>query len=100
MIFSQKLGELARKRAELIVRSTRQRRTLADELDIWQTPAATLDRAMAMTRFLRAHPLAVAAVGGVLAVLGRRQLLRWTGRALVVWRGWRTLLTLLRTLAA
>ena len=100
MMLSQKLGELSRKRAVLIARSARQRATLADELYPWQAPAATLDRALAITRFVRAHPLAVAAVGGVVAVLGRRQLLRWTGRALVVWRGWRTLLTLLRTLAA
>jgi hypothetical protein len=35
----------------------------------------------------------------VLAVLGRRQLLRWTGRALMVWRGWRTLQTFLRRLS-
>jgi hypothetical protein len=99
MMFPERLGELAQKRAELIVRCARQRRTLADELEILQTPAAALYRAMAATRFLRAHPLAVAVVGGVLAVLGRRRLLRWTGRALMVWRGWRTLQTLLRRLS-
>lgn len=99
MMFSERLGELAQRRAELIVRCARQRTTLADELEILQTPAAGLDRAIVAIRFLRAHPLAVAVAGGVLAVLGRRQLLRWTGRALVVWRGWRTLQTFLRTLA-
>lgn len=98
MIYTERLNGLARKKAHLIADCARQRRVLADGLSAWQAPMRALDRGIAATRFLQAHPLVVAAVVGLVAVLGRRQVLRWASRGLLVWRGWQAVRMLLHTL--
>lgn len=100
MIYTERLNGLARKKAHLIADCARQRSALADGLSAWQAPIRAIDRGIAATRFLQAHPVAVAAVLGIVAVLGRRRLVRWAGRGLLVWRGWQTAQTLLRSLSA
>lgn len=99
MIYSARLGEVAAKKARLIAECARQRLTLADELTGWEAKLRAVDRGVAAARFLRAHPVAIATLVGIVAIVGRRQLLRWAGRGLLVWRGLRTVRTLLRALA-
>lgn len=100
MIYSARFGKLATRKARLVAECARQRLALADELGDWQARLRMMDRGIAAARFLKAHPVAVAAVLGVVAIAGRRQLLRWAGRALLVWRSLQTVRTLLRTLSA
>jgi hypothetical protein len=100
MIYSARSGELASRKARLAAECARQRLVLADELGDWQARLRAVDRGIAAARFLKAHPVAIAAVVGLVAIVGRRQLLRWAGRGLLVWRSLQTVRTLLRTLAA
>ncbi|HET7595366.1 MAG TPA: YqjK family protein [Burkholderiales bacterium] len=99
MIYAGRLNTVARRKASLIVDCARQRARLSGELAALRAPIAAADRAVASIRYLRSHPLAVALAIAALAVLGRRRLLRWSGRALLVWRGWRTLRAVLDSLA-
>jgi hypothetical protein len=100
MIYTDRLIEVARRKESLIAASARQRAMLAAELRAWQKPIGMIDRGIAATRFLKAHPALVAAGVMVAGVLGRRSLLRWVGRGVVVWRSWRALQTVVRRLNA
>jgi hypothetical protein len=100
MIYTDRLIEVARRKESLIAASARQRAMLAAELRAWQKPIGMIDRGIAATRFLKAHPALVAAGVVVAGVLGRRSLLRWVGRGVVVWRSWRALQTVVRRLNA
>jgi hypothetical protein len=99
MIYMERLSEIARRKERLIAASARERAMLAAELGAWQKPIGVIDRSMAGVRFLKAHP-ALALTGlAVVVILGRRSLLRWAGRGLLVWRGWRALQVLARGLS-
>ena len=73
------LGELQRRRAELIERSTALRAALVHATAPIVQKAATADRIVAA---LRRHPLIIAVTVGVVAVAGTRRLLPWLTRAL------------------
>ncbi|MGQ0750042.1 MAG: YqjK family protein [Betaproteobacteria bacterium] len=100
MIYAERLSALASKKGRLVAECARQRLMLADELAGWEARFRTVDRGIAAARFIKAHPVAIAAVVGLVAMVGRRQLLRWAGRGLLVWRSLQTVRTVLRTLAA
>lgn len=100
MIYTERLIEIARRKESLIAASARARAGLAAEFRAWQRPIDVIDHGIAAGRFLKAHPVAVGLTAVVVAVLGRRSLLRWAGRGLVVWRSWRALQTLARSLNA
>jgi len=100
MIYTERLTEIGRRKQSLIAASARQRAMLAAELRAWQKPIGMIDRGIAAARFLKAHPALVAAAVVVAGVLGRRGLLRWAGRGVVVWRSWRALQTVVRSLSA
>ena len=100
MIYSARLSELASRKARLAAECARQRVVLAEQLGDWQARFRVVDRGIAAARFLKAHPVAIAAAVGLVAIVGRRQLLRWAGRGLLVWRSLQTVRTLLRALAA
>lgn len=91
MIYTERLIELARRKERLIASADQQRAALEDEFRVWRKPIGLLDRGIAAAVFLRAHPALTAAAIAAAAVLGRRNLLRWVGRGLVVWRSWRAL---------
>lgn len=100
MIYRERLIELAQRKERLIGTCARQRDQLAAQLSAWQAPLAVIDRGVSAARFLRSHPVAVAAAIIGAAVLGRRRLLRWAGRGVLMWRGWRTVRMLLGALSA
>ena len=85
------LIEIARRRERLIARAGAQRAAIAGTYHELEAPAAIADRALGVARFLRAHPLLTAAGAAVAAVALRRPgVLLLAGRALAVWRLWRT----------
>jgi hypothetical protein len=89
------LLEIARRRERLIARAGAQRVAIAGIVRDVEAPAAIADRALAVARFLRLHPvLSAAAVAAAAAALQRPRVLLLAGRALAVWRLWRTVSSL------
>lgn len=85
------LIEIARRRERLIVRAGAQRAAIAGTVRELEAPAAIADRALSVARFLRLHPvLTAAAVATAAVALQRPGVLSLAGRALAVWRLWRT----------
>ena len=100
MIYTERLNEIARRREGLIATSARERAALAAEFDDWQKPIDAIDHGVAAVRFLKAHPILVTGAIVIVAALGRRHLVRWAGRGLIVWRTWRALQQLMPALNA
>ena len=100
MIYTERLTEIARRRESLVAKSGRERAALIAELGVWQKPIDVISQGVAAARFLKSHPVLVAAAVVVVAALGRRKLLRWAGQGLVVWRAWRTVQGLVAELNA
>lgn len=89
-MFTDKLIEVARRKERLIARGEQQRIVISVACLRLQTPLGVLDRGIAVARYLKAHPLVLGAGVAVVAIVGRRNLLRWVGRGLFVWRAWRS----------
>jgi hypothetical protein len=85
------LIEIARRKERLIARCAAQRGAIAGVFYDLRQPLAVVERAMDVTRFLRAHPIAVAAVVAGLIVFRRRSLLGLLTRGLAAWRMWRAI---------
>jgi hypothetical protein len=83
------LVEIARRKARLIARAEAQREAIAASFRAMQRPIGAIDRGMEVARFLRGHPLLVAAIVATFAIFRRRGLLSITGRAFSAWRLWR-----------
>ena len=90
MGFTEKLLDFAGRKERLIARAAQQRAEIAAAVLRWDKPISVLDRGLAAARFLKEHPLVVVAASTAVIVLGRRNLLRWTGRGLIAWRAWRS----------
>lgn len=85
------LMEISRRRERLITRAGDERAAIAGTFHELEAPIAIADRALAVARFLRSHPvLAAAAVAAAAVALRRRGVVSLAGRALAVWRVWRT----------
>jgi len=78
------LIEIARRRERLIARAGAQRAAIAGTVHELEAPAAVADRALGVARFLRLHPLLTA------VALRRPGVLSLAGRAVAIWRLWRT----------
>jgi hypothetical protein len=89
-MFTSELIELARRKERLIARSDRQRMVIADACLRWKKPLAVVDRGIAIARYLQAHPLVLGAGVAAFAIVHPRNLLRWAGRGLFLWRTWRS----------
>ena len=100
MNYAGRLEALAHRKAALSERIARERDGLAVQIIAWQRPIDIVNRGIGAARFLKAHPALVAAAIGAAAVLGRRSLLRWAGRGLLVWRTWRALRVWMRALSS
>jgi hypothetical protein len=85
------LIEIARRKERLIARCAAQRVAIAEGFYDLRQPIAVVERALAVTRFLRAHPVAVAAVVAGLIVFRRGSLLGLLTRGLAAWRAWRAI---------
>lgn len=85
-----RLIEIARLQERLIARAEAQRAVIGESLRQLQGPINFVDGGLAMGRFLRAHPVLVAAVVAALVAFRRRGLFALAGRAVAVWRLWRS----------
>lgn len=89
-MFAARQIELAGRRERLITQAELQRARIAAAARRWEKPAGVVDRGIEVARFLKSHPLLLAAAVGSAVVLGRRSLLGWVGRGFVAWRAWRS----------
>lgn len=85
------LIEIARRKERLIARAALQREAIGMSFRQLQGPIGVVDRGLEIARFLRGHPLLVAAVVAVVAAFRRRGLVSIAGRALSIWRVWRAI---------
>jgi hypothetical protein len=81
--------EIARRKERLIARCAAQRGAIAEAFRDLEGPVKVVERALVVTRFLRAHPVVVALVVAGLVVFRRRSVLGVLTRGLAVWRMWR-----------
>ena len=86
----RRLMEIALQKERLIARAEAQRAAVGECVYRLQGPIAIADRGVAVARFLRSHPLLVAAAAAALVALRGRGLLALAGRAFSVWRLWRS----------
>lgn len=94
------LIDIARRKERLSARSQLQRAAIAESFHELRAPIGIADRALGVTRFLRAHPVLVAAAVAAVFVFRGRGLSGLAARAFSAWRLWRTVSTLVGPLLA
>ena len=87
---SDRLIEIVRRKERLIARAEAQRGAIAVAFQQLRRPVGILDRGLEVARYLRAHPVLVAALVAALVVFRRRRLISLAGTALTAWRLWRS----------
>ena len=95
-----RLAEIALRKERLAVRIEHQRIAVAAAWQRWEKPATLVDRGVAVVKFLKSHPLLLAAGVALVTVLRVRKLKGWLGRGLMLWRIWRSAGSWLRRLFA
>lgn len=89
---SAKIDALARRRAELVARSDRQRQELAYHFAQCERPLRLADTGLRLYRTLRAHPILISAIAAVVGKVcaGRlgfiQRLSIWPGRLMAAWQ--------------
>jgi hypothetical protein len=81
--------ELAQRHAALLARSTVLRERLGADLAGLSRPLSWVDQALALARWLRAHPLVPAGAAAALALWKPRRAWRLLARGFGLWRAWR-----------
>jgi hypothetical protein len=85
------LTEIRRRKERLIARCAAERVAIAEAFHDLRGPIAVVERAMAVTRFLRSHPVIVAALVAGLIVFRRGSVAGLVTRGLAAWRMWRVI---------
>ena len=89
---SDRVQELAQRRAALRLRCAAQRRAVAREMHGIEARLGSVDRVAAVVRGTIFHPAVVAVAATVLFALGRTRTFRLAGRGLLIAAGVRRLL--------
>ena len=85
----EQMTEVMRRRERLLANCDAQRDALGLAVDGLGTPISVADRVLDAARFLRRHPVALAAIVAVTVAVERRALWSWARRAFIVWRTYR-----------
>ena len=88
----QRLGELYRRRADLVVSSAVQRAEMSRAGNAWRLPLALADQGVAAWRFARRHPVLLAGAGAIFVLTRPRRSLKWFQRGWALWRVYRGML--------
>lgn len=94
------LIDIARRKERLAARSQLQRAAIAKDFHALRAPIGVADRALDIARFLRAHPVLIAAAVAAVFVFRGRGLSGLAARAFSAWRLWRTVAALVGPLVA
>ena len=89
--------EFAQRHGVLHERIAAQRRALASHAGPLENALGNVDRALAGVEWLKKHPEVVGFTVAVGVVVSPKRAWRWTRRAFIVWRGWRSVRNLLVT---
>jgi hypothetical protein len=89
---SDRRGELAERRAALLLRAAVQRREVARQFEAMEARLHVTDHYLAVARRIVLHPVVVASTVVVIALLGRGRAFQLLGRTALLARGIRTLL--------
>lgn len=81
--------ELMRRRERLLAQCDVQRGELGGMVAQWQRPLQIADRILAGIRYLRGHPVILAAAVALAVVIRRRGLWGWVQRGFMLWRAYR-----------
>jgi hypothetical protein len=85
------LIEIARRKERLIARTAAQRAAIGESFLQLQGPIGVVDRGLEIARFLRGHPLLVAAVVAAVVAFRRRGVVSLVGSLLTAWRLWKSM---------
>ena len=96
----EQLIDIAQRKERLSARAQAQRVAIAASFRGLEQPIGVADRALEAGRFLRAHPVVVAAAVAALLVLRGRGLAGLAARAFSAWRLWRTVSAVIGPLLA
>ena len=94
------LIDIARRTERVSARSQLQRAAIAENFHALRAPIGVADRALDIARFLRAHPVLIAAAVAAVFVFRGRGLSGLAARAFSAWRLWRTVAALVGPLLA
>lgn len=89
MTHHQQTLELMLRRERLLAQCDAQRGELEDLVAQWQSPLQIADRVLAGIRYLRGHPVILAAAVALAVVIQRRGLWGWVQRGFMLWRAYR-----------
>jgi hypothetical protein len=87
----EQLIDIARRKERLSARAQAQRLAIAASFQGLARPIGIADRALEVARYLRAHPVVLAAAAAALVALRGRGLVGLAARAFSAWRLWRTI---------
>lgn len=89
MGYHAEMIETMRERERLLARCGAQRAELTALVRRYDGPLKVADRAVAVVKYLRAHPLVLGAATALLVVIQRRGWWGWLRRGFVLWRAYR-----------
>lgn len=87
---SGRLAEIARHKEHLRARAAAQRAVIGATLQQWKKPLGAADRVLTVVRFVRSHPLLLAAAMTALVALSRGRLISLVGHGIAGWRLWQS----------
>jgi len=87
---TDRLIELAERRARLVTRAATQRDDLMQILSSWRAPLAMVDQGLLVVHYIRSYAALVAGVATFLAPLRSWRIAKWVQRGWVLWRMSRT----------
>ncbi|MCR4298000.1 MAG: YqjK-like family protein [Gallionella sp.] len=83
---NKKLICLEERRERLIARAAAQRMALAQSIEPWRIPLARADQGLSVLRYVRSHPVWIAASIALLAVLRPGRAGKWLRLGLITWQ--------------
>jgi hypothetical protein len=87
---SGQLAEIARHREQMRARAAAQRAAIGATFKQWERPLGATDRVLTVVRFVRSHPLLLAAAMAALVALPRGRLVSLVGHGIAGWRLWQS----------
>ncbi len=88
-----RLIRLREQRTRLIERAAHQREEIALGVAAMHGPIAIVDQGLGIARYIKSHPVIIAASAALVIATRPRRSLSWVRRGLMLWQTWRWLAT-------
>ena len=84
---NEKLLKLAQRREHLVLKAAKQRVQLAQAAEVWREPLTLADQGFDAIRYIKKHPILIAASSAVLVKLLRKSFIgKWLSRGMMAWQ--------------